>query len=81
MKKIKIGVRLMTGYKDAIGKPVFVTPDKREVGKIIEYNEETGEGTIEINQQDWEKVAIPRLIDYQIFSTDDGSASETNTLN
>lgn len=47
---MKIYIKIEKGFNNAVGKPVFTYfyNDRIEIGKIIEYEKETGITTIEI---------------------------------
>ena len=52
----KLNIRLKPNIDNAVGKPIFKTPDKRQIGSVIEYNSETGDAVIEVEDQVWEDI-------------------------
>lgn len=49
---MKITMQLEKGLENVIGKPVVIGKDSTNVfGEVIEYNPETGEATIEMNEE------------------------------
>ena len=62
MKKIKINVRLENGHDDIIGKPVFSKINKNIIGEIIEYDKETGNAILDIDEQMWNEILSTQVI-------------------
>jgi hypothetical protein len=59
MKPIKVTVKLTPGYDNAIGTPVYKFDEgiKQKIGKIVEYDKQSGNAVVEISEQIWKKIA------------------------
>jgi hypothetical protein len=56
-KYVRITTNLPKGCDDVIGTPVSNNEGTEIVGKVVEYNKETGEATIKIKAAIWKQIA------------------------
>jgi hypothetical protein len=49
---MRVTAQLGKGLKDVVGRPIFMGQDTtNEFGKVTEYDSETGEATMEMNEE------------------------------